>query len=256
MSSLKRPAEDDTATGEPSTAPGATSAPEHTAAPAPSHLFLVIADDEYDAGLDSAHEGPRLLGVARTISGAKTLMEALHDAQEAKRVLRDGETREAFGGLDTSGAKGKLVGTAYIGDMDARVEKWKVAEGKTLATGVEFTEADAEACAPGAAVHYAYTIVHSWTDHYGDNGAHALGGVALRPSAVPALTCAKLPSKGLAGMKFPPPGARDGVLVAEERESKSKGKKYLGTARRWVVKDWEAVAEGKKGPARKKAKTA
>jgi hypothetical protein len=43
--------------------------------------------------------------------------------------------------------------------------------------------------------------------------------------------------------------------VAEERESKHKGKCYLGVARRWVVRDWDAE-EGKKGPARKKVKTA
>ncbi|KAJ7673612.1 hypothetical protein B0H17DRAFT_1140827 [Mycena rosella] len=268
MSSLKRPAEDDAPDTEnaSSSIPSVPDAPDakehaasdakdHVAAPAPSHLFVVVTDDEYDTGLDSAHEGPRPLGVARTLAGATELMKALHDVHEAKRVLAEGEARSEFGGLDTKSKKGKLVGEAHVGNMKARVEKWKVAEGKTLATGAQFTDADAAAAAPATTVHYAYTIVHSWTDYYGDSGAHALGGVVLKPCAVPALVCAKLPCKGLTGMKFPPLTAKDGVLVAEERHSKSKGKKYLGTARRWVVTDWE-VQEAKKAPARKKAKTA
>lgn len=110
--------------------------------------------------------------------------------------------------------------------------------------------------APSTTVHYAYTIVHSWTDYYGDNGAHSLGGVVLQPSAVPGLTCAKLPCKGLTSMKFPAATARDGVLVAEGRDSKSKGKKYGGVARRWIIRDWEADEGKKKAPARKKAKAA
>jgi hypothetical protein len=118
-------------------------------------------------------------------------------------------------------------------------------------------KADATANATSTTVHYAYTITYSWTDHYGDNGAHALGAVVLKPSAVPAFTSAKLPSKGLAGMKFPAADANDGVLVTEERESKNKGKNYLGTAHRWVVRGWEAEeGKAKKGPARKKAKIA
>jgi hypothetical protein len=65
-------------------------------------------------------------------------------------------------------------------------------------------------------VHYAYTILHSWSEHVnGENGAHDLGGVVLTPSADPVLTCAKLPTSGLTGRKIPPPDADDGVLVAE-----------------------------------------
>ncbi|KAJ7648307.1 hypothetical protein DFH06DRAFT_1209925 [Mycena polygramma] len=251
MSSLKRPAEDvgdvpeETAIAKP-----------YLAAPAPSHLFVILADEEYDAGLSSEHEGPRPLGVARTLAGATALLQTLHDAQEAKRVLKDGETREAFGGLDTGNKKGKIVGEAQIGEQEVRVEKWKVAEGKEPATGPEFTAADATASAPSTRAHYAYTIVYSWSDHYGDTGAHTFGAVALAPSAVPALTCAKLPSKGRAAMKFPSAEAKDGVLVAEDRESKGKGKNHLGTARRWVVRDWDEVEGGKKAPTRKRAKTA
>ncbi|KAJ6458414.1 hypothetical protein C8R47DRAFT_149614 [Mycena vitilis] len=259
MSGLKRPAEDDAAPADTVDSPtGAdTDTANYVAAPAPSHLFVILADEEYDAGLSSEHEGPRPLGVARTIAGATALLQSLHDAQEAKRVLKDGETREEFGGLDTGNKKGKLVGEAQIGEQEVRVEKWKVAEGKEPATGAEFVAADTTASAPSTHTHYAYTIVYSWSDHYGDTGAHTFGAVALAPSAVPSLTCAKLPSKGRAPMKFPGADAKDGVLVAEDRESKGKGKNHLGAARRWVVRDWDDVEEGKgkKGPARKRAKT-
>jgi hypothetical protein len=59
-------------------------------------------------------------------------MKTLHDAYEAKRVLKEGETRVEFEGLDTKNKKGKVVGEASIGDLEARVEKWKAAEGKTV----------------------------------------------------------------------------------------------------------------------------
>ena len=59
-------------------------------------------------------------------------MKKLHDAQEGRRVLKEGEVRVEFGGLDTRDKKGKLVGEARVEDMEARVEKWKVAEGKTV----------------------------------------------------------------------------------------------------------------------------
>ncbi|KAF9018743.1 hypothetical protein BDZ89DRAFT_1073591, partial [Hymenopellis radicata] len=240
MSSLKRPAEEDAPASE-------TTA--HTAAPAPSHLFVVLVDEEHGGGLDSAHEGPRPLGVARTITGATELLKSLHDAYEAKN-LKEGETPEEFDGLDTANKKGKLVGEASIGDMQARVEKWKVAEGKTRATTPEAIREDAKAASPDTTVHYAYTILYSWSDYYGDTGAHTFGGVALTPSYVPGLVCAKLPCKGLTAMKFPPDNARDGVLVAEGRDSKTKGKKYAGVARRWIVRDWEKEEEGRRRPQR------
>lgn len=120
MTSVKRPAEDDL-----ENAPTEPEAKAHTAAPAPSHLFVVVCDDEYDNGLDSAHEGPRPLGVARTIAGATEIMKTLHDAKR-------GEDGEEFAGLDTKSKKGKVVGEAQVGNMSARVEKWKVAEGKTV----------------------------------------------------------------------------------------------------------------------------
>ncbi|KAJ7153423.1 hypothetical protein C8R43DRAFT_445427 [Mycena crocata] len=258
MSSVKRPADEeltDTENAVPVGAEAGDGEGEHVAAPAPSHIFVILTDDEYDAGLDSAHEGPRPLGVARTIAGATELMKTLHDAHEAKRVLKDGEEHVEFAGLDTREKKGKLVGEATVGDMEVRVEKWKIAESKTLSTAAHVLKADAAAASPSTTIHYAYTIVYSWSDYYGDSGAHTFGGVVLTPSSVPGLTCAKLPCKGLAGMKFPPPEARDGILVAEERHSQGKGKKHLGVARRWLVRDWEAQ-EGKKAPARKKAKTA
>ncbi|KAJ7081133.1 hypothetical protein B0H15DRAFT_953148 [Mycena belliarum] len=261
MSSLKRAADTDAeATENAPDAYAASSSPDvpYVAAPAPSHLFVVVADVEYDAGLDCEHDGPRPLGVARTLAGATALMKNLHDAHEAARVLKDGDAVVEFAGLDANPwrAKGKLVGEARVGAMQARVEKWKVASGKTLATGAKFVEADAAASAPETTVHYAYTIVYTWADYCGDFGGHTLGGVALRPSCVPALVSKKLPSKGSAAMNFPAAGAKDGVLVAEDSESKGhKGKRHLGVARRWIVRDWDAD-EGKKAPARKKAKTA
>jgi hypothetical protein len=42
-------------------------------------------------------------------------MKTLHDAYEAKRVLKQGETRVEFEGLDTKNKKGKVVGEASIG---------------------------------------------------------------------------------------------------------------------------------------------
>ncbi|KAJ7764282.1 hypothetical protein B0H16DRAFT_1526606 [Mycena metata] len=247
MSSLKRPAEDALDAGDAQTS-------TYTAAAPPTHLYVILADEEYDAGLYSAHEGPRPLGVARTIAGAEAVMKELHDAYEAKRQLKEGETRAPFGGLDTRKKKGKLIGEGAIGAFEARVEKWKVSEGKDPATGPEFAAADAVVFASTNTNHYAYTICHSWTDYAGDFGGHSFGAVVLKPSAVPAMTCAKLPGKGKASVKLDvPAGPKDGILVAEERESKHKGKKYLGVARRWAVRDWDAV-EAKKGPARKKAK--
>ncbi|KAJ7032557.1 hypothetical protein C8F04DRAFT_1107216, partial [Mycena alexandri] len=235
MSSLKRLAEDALDDGDAQTS-------TYTATAPPTHLYVILADEEYDAGLYTAHEGPRPLGVARTIAGAEAVMKELHDAHEAKRLLKEGETRVPFGGLDTREKKGKLIGKGAVGDLEARVEKWKVSEGKDPATGPEFTAADAAVVSNTS--HYAYTISHSWTDYAGDFGGHSFGAVALKPSA--------LPSKGKANLKLDvPPGAKDGILVAEERESKHKGKKYLGVARRWVVRDWDAV-EAEKGQAGKK----
>jgi hypothetical protein len=132
MSSLKRPAEDDAEASENTSDVATGTEKKHVAALAPSHLFVILADEEYDAGLYSAHEGPRPLGVARTLTGATELMKTLHDAYEAKRVLKEGETRVEFEGLDTKNKKGKVVGEASIGDLEARVEKWKAAEGKTV----------------------------------------------------------------------------------------------------------------------------
>ncbi|KAJ6467971.1 hypothetical protein C8R47DRAFT_1201028 [Mycena vitilis] len=169
-----------------------------------SRLFVILADEEYDAGLSSAHEGPRPLGVARPLTGATALPQSLHDAQEAKNA----ETCEAF---------------------------------------ARYRRKIHRASLPSTLLHYAYTIVYPWSNDYGATGAHALGAVALAPSAVPSLTCAKLPSKGRAVMKSPGAESKDGVLVAEDRESKEKGKNHLGTARRWVVRDWDEVEEGKKG---------
>ncbi|KAJ7148371.1 hypothetical protein C8R46DRAFT_1065340, partial [Mycena filopes] len=250
MSSVKRSAED--------AAPDDDAPPSsYIAAAPPTHLYVILADEEYDVGLGE-HEGARLLGVARTIAGAEAVMKSLHDASEAKRELKEGETREPFGGLDSRDKKGKLVGEGGVGDLEARVEKWKVAEGKEPATGADFAAADAAAVEPSNANHYAYTITYSWGDYYGDTGQHIFGAVALKPSAVPSLTCAKLPGKGKAKMKLDVASdAKDGVVVAQEQESKHKGKTYMGVARRWVVRDWDEVEAGKakKGPARKKAKT-
>ncbi|KAJ7473133.1 hypothetical protein B0H11DRAFT_2195735 [Mycena galericulata] len=288
MSALKRAAEDEVLAPT-SQAPSATASTqdpassvqqEHTAAPAPTHLYVVLALEEYSDGLDSPHEGPRPLGVARTLQGATGIVKRLYDAHEAKRAAsaakeggKDSEAAEKenkeekpveFPGLNTMGNKGKLVGEARVGGVEVRVERWKVAEGKTLATGEQFTHADAAAFAPTTRVHYAYTVVYSSSDYCGDFGAHAFGAVVLRPSAVPALTCAKLPSKGSAAMKLPsdamdtdPEKAADGVLVAEGQDRRGKGKRHAGSARRWVVRDWEEGVgkKAKAGPARKKART-
>ncbi|KAJ7184870.1 hypothetical protein C8R46DRAFT_1065353 [Mycena filopes] len=250
MSSLKRSAGDAVDDADAPTS-------SYIAAAPPTHLYVILADEEYDAGLGE-HEGTRPLGVARTIAGAEAVMKSLHDAYEAKRDLKEGETREPFGGLDSREKKGKLVGEGGIGNSEVRVEKWKVAEGKDPASGANFTAADAAVAEPSNTNHYAYTMTYSWGDYYGDNGQHTFGAVALKPSAVPSLTCAKLPGKGKAKMKLIiASDAQDGVLVAQEQESKHKGKTYMGVARRWVVRDWDEVEAGKakKGPARKKAKT-
>ncbi|KAK7036207.1 hypothetical protein R3P38DRAFT_2911007 [Favolaschia claudopus] len=266
MSSLKRRAADDFDSAEvistptaDTTSSGFGSTTRHVAAPPPSHLYVILAWDEYDAGLCTLQEGVLPLGVARTLAGSTELMKTLHDANEAKRVLKDGETAEEFGGLDTNNAKGKIVGEGFVGDLDVRVEKWKITDGKNLAPGIQLTQADDAAFASDASVHYAYTVVHSWSDYSGDFGGHTFGNVILRPSAVPALTCSKLPCKGFARMKFPSADAVDGVLVAQEQDAKRKGKQYLGSARRWIIRDWEgndSVGNPTRGPARKKAKTA
>ncbi|KAJ6616342.1 hypothetical protein B0H10DRAFT_1399838 [Mycena sp. CBHHK59/15] len=251
--SLKRAADDDAAVPDAS-----PDSPQHSAAPAPTHLFVVLADMEYDAGLCSEHEGPRPLGVARTLSGASEILKTYHDAEEAKRTLKDGEERAEFKGLDEAKKAGKVVAEAQAGDLYARVEKWKVATAKTIATGAEYDAADAAATASTTTVHYAYTIVQSWSDYYGDYGGHTFHAVVLQPSAVPGLACAKLPCKGLTRLTIPPADVgkhKDGAVVAQGQDSSGKGNKYMGTAKRWLVRDWEE-AERKKAPPKKKAKTA
>ncbi|KAJ7270254.1 hypothetical protein C8J57DRAFT_306104 [Mycena rebaudengoi] len=237
----------------------AASGAEHAAAAAPTHLFVVLADMEHNAGLGD-FEGPCPLGVARTINGAEEILKNYHDAYEAKRTLKDSSYAQTeFEGLETK-KTGKVVGEAQAGDVAGRVEKWKIAVAKEPSTDTKYTAADADASAPGTFVHYAYTLTSATSDYYGDTGANAFGGVALLPSSVALLACAKLPCKGSAALKLPPtdPAAhKDGALVAEERFSRHKGKQYMGSAQRWVVRDWEAVEEkknSKKAPPRKKAR--
>jgi hypothetical protein len=103
-------------------------------------------------------------------------------------------------------------------------------------------------------VHYAYTIMQSWADYYGDNGGHTFASVVLKPSAVPALTSAKLPSKGLASMKFFP-SRRPRLRVGGRGTREQAQREVLSGRGETLGGDWDAE-EGKKGPARKKVKTA
>ncbi|KAJ7098931.1 hypothetical protein C8R44DRAFT_810936 [Mycena epipterygia] len=191
--------------------------------------------EEYNSGLYSEHEDPRPLGFARTIAGATEILKTLHDAREAKVVLKEGETRKEFAGLDASGNKGKVIGEAHVGGMEVRVEKWKVVEGKTvrLLRSRGLVALHGRRCAQSRR-RGRYTCRHRALrvhDRLLVDGplrrqrrAHVRG---RRPQAI------RSPRPGLreTSLQFPPPGTKDGMLVAEERDSKTKGKKYLGMVR-------------------------
>ncbi|KAF8140866.1 hypothetical protein K438DRAFT_1995601 [Mycena galopus ATCC 62051] len=205
------------------------------AAPAP-HTYMSSSPTKNTAAALMAHRRAR----------------TLHDAHEAKRGSR-GETREEFEGLDTSRAKGKLgalrkpgiLRHAWRSGRSRRAKRWVFAlflsscllETTQLATGEQFTKADAAAEDPTQPSTSIY-IVYSWQDYYGDSGAHAFGGVVLRPA----------PSR------TSPQEVRDGVLV---RRTASK----RGRARRmWALRSAGSCGTGRRSreeerPARKKAKT-
>ncbi|KAJ7473129.1 hypothetical protein B0H11DRAFT_2430475 [Mycena galericulata] len=189
------------------THPSATAKPPtHTAAPADAPL-----------GRPSA---------SHVCSRAMEDVKRLYDGLEAKRTIRGigrsflGWIREVTRG-DSSGRRASAV--------------WRCAlsGGSRGQDGEQFIHTDTTAFAPTTRVNYAY--VHR-SDYCGDSGAYAFGAVFLRPSAVPALTCAELLSKRRAVMKLPSKtmdtDRNYGVLMAEERDQKGKGERHAGTARR------------------------
>ncbi|KAJ7136871.1 hypothetical protein C8R44DRAFT_868965 [Mycena epipterygia] len=269
MTGVKRPAEhialNTPAKAENADTPQAGSKAERTArrraATAPTHLFVVLVSDWRDTVLARTFSkgevalcgGYYPLGVARTLAGAVDILTALHDAHETERVLKEGGSPLPFPGLDTNCSW--CVAEARIGDKQVRVEKRKISSEKTLATGAEFTAADAEAISSATTTHYAYTICASKATRWEVECWNKLSYIAIQPSAVPGLTCQSLPAKGLARMIFPPADVEDGIVVADERDCKVNRTNYQGVARRWIVRDWESVDE-KKVPAYKRAKTA